>query len=647
MYSNRYVFVIIVEVIILLLLLYIYSYKKTIKEHHTDHSAASNPNVTFYKRNCVVYPVVKKGNGDACAMGTTCGVQGLGCNDCVAATYKNGLTAASPAWAKAAAENGHTLQTSAGEHYAGKAAIAADEETTLALGSGYNRLTFTAPGTVSAVRASLDDDGKVISVDCIPPAPTGEIIHEHFQSYGKNIEFFNNNRIEHFEHIDGSTFNKIVSFFFVVHADKNSDMNSFTVKIRVTPNGPWIIPSLAESTEVTTGSMTTGTLITAMDSMDIGAGTPISDSGDGNDIITIGDIINSSNVALKLHVRASLIEAPNDAGGTISSVHPSYRPLKFKIEIQQSDLVAGAFNINHDSISIIVVPTWKLAQPDATSFFPSRQILALEPENPSELLGTPGGASGQQNLTAFETELKCANDGVGKGWIGGQKCIEHTYTYMIPPDNNSSLTHWDTHINTTSLYHNKDINSHTIGTNVPYMLLNAPSAAAINVLFSTHIDGSAAAASFKEDVANGITKKDGAKAFGNYWKRITGDINAFNTSQRIGDNKFKFFDNLVSDTEVAAKKTAVRSLIYAIKNYLDVERVKPREGRDDNGKIADGVLDILLWFSLPGHMTRMGSIKPTGDNTALAAVKVWGKNSPGGSVHYVLPGKFTTKVEAF
>jgi len=638
MYSNRYVFVIIVEVIILLLLLYIYSYKKTIKEHHVDHSPASNPNVTFYKRNCVVYPVVKGTANVQCAMGTTCG--GQGCEGCNPATYKNGLTGAASAtgtpWATAAAKNGHTLQTSAGEHYTTVGDRATDEATTLALGSGYNRLTFTAPGTVSAVRASLDDAGKVISVDCIPPAPTGEIIHEHFQSYGKNIEFFNNNRIEHFEHLEASTINKIVSFFFVVHADKNSDMNSFTVKIRVTPNGPWILAGVDESTEVTTGSMTTEALITAGNYKIIGAGTPIP-AIDSTNIITIDDITNSSNVALKLHVRASLIEAPSDTGATTSSVDDSYRPLKFKIEIQQSNLVAGAFNINHDSISIIVVPTWKLAQPEATSFFPSQQILALEPKIPSELLG------GQLKLNKFEDELKCAD---AEGWTGGQKCIEHSYTYMIPPDNNSSLTHWDTHINTTSLYHNKDINSHTIGTNVPYMLLNAPSAAAINVLFSTHIDGSAATASFKE-VANGITKKDGAKAFGNYWKRITGDINAFNTSQRIGDNKFKFFDNLVSDTEVAAKKTAVRSLIYAIKNYLDVERVKPREGRDDNGKIADGVLDILLWFSPPGHMTRMGSIKPTGDNTVLTAARGWGINSPDGSVHYVLPGKFTTEADPF
>jgi len=572
MYSNRYVFVIIVEVIILLLLLYIYSYKKTIKEHHTDHSDTANPNVTFYKRNCVVYPVVKDGSGKQCAMGTTCGTNlSKGCDGCTPANYRLGMTTAtgtrSVDWADAAAKNGNTLQSTAGRFYADDPTIASDEAASAAVNVSKRKgnIGFTVS---DAYRASLDSDGKVISVDCIPPAPTGEIIHEHFQSYGKNIEFFNNNRVEHFEDTADGV-NKKVIYYFALHADHKSFLTSFTVKLNITPNGTWKTTAVGGSFPLSETETTA-----AMSLIDVSASVDKQVGAIGASPLTVSNIKSGSD-NLSLNVKVKLIEgrspAQDAARADGNTVHADYVPTKLRFEITQSGTAGGTFNINHKSISIILLPTWTGNTPwdadgAATSTTMAKfynnvkpEVIALEP------------ATGL--YSTFENDITCATN-------KGQKCIDNTYKYIAQPDDDSPFTLWDTHINNTHLYHNNDIKSHTIGTNAPYMLLNAPSAAAVNLLFSTYIDG------LSFNVATGITKKDGAKAFGNYWKRLLDN-----------DDKANFFKELVTETATAAaKKIAVTKLITAIYAYLLDQTLLEKASRDDYGKIAKGVHAILLWI---------------------------------------------------
>ena len=583
MYSNRYVFVIIVEVIILLLLLYIYSYKKTIKEHHTDHSEAANPNVKFHKRNCAVYPVVKYGSthptlaGNQIPMGVVCN----NTTSCDTGTYKKELQQAT--WTPTAAEAaaGKTKESMAGENYDTVAQREADEAASAALNESQRRdIGIAANGNYAF---SLDSGDKVISIDCIPPAPTGQIIHEHFQSYGKNIEFFNNNRVEHFEDVVAAPDEK-VKFYFAVHADHKSSLVSFIVKVNITPNGTW------KTTPMANGSIPLSvSKLSSTNAMSAVTGGGAAGSAVSNPMLV--PTITSGATPLQLSIRVFPIE--QTAGGAAARalgnpVIAAYKPAKLRFEIWQptANKSVSVFKINHKSISMTVEPTfagntqWDAAtaagHATMSKFYNNVKpsVIAIEP---------PASVDTTTKLTAFEASIKCATIG------GGALCIDNTYKYIAQPDDDSPLTLWDTHINTPSLYHNKDIKSHTIGLNAPYMLLNAPSATAVNALYTTHLNGSSSVLT-----QIGLSKAAAAKELGNYWKRL-----------RDNDDKANFFKELVPGTD-SVKKTAVTKLITALYAYLTEQKDYVLASRDDGGKIADGVHAILKWIPVNSNLLGTG-----------------------------------------
>tara|TARA_B110000208_G_scaffold182792_1_gene234862 strand:+ start:41 stop:1696 length:1656 start_codon:yes stop_codon:yes gene_type:complete len=435
-------------------------------------------------------------------------------------------------------------------------------------------------------RASLDSEFKVISVDCIPAAGTSEIIHEHFQSYGKNIEFFNNNRVEHYE--DPTPVDKKVIYYFALHTNHKAPLLTYKIKLIIIPKAPWSAKTAsggaATRAVFLTLAQTVPTAAVGVESVESVIVPNVYSNGDGAS-------------GLRLDITVERLEVRDHLGAASNIVPGNYRPEKLKFEIKQDAAQTPIFNINHKSISMVLEPTWTpLASGGIAKFYSDldSEVIALEPP------------SGTADLAIFEGSLKCVN-------AKGQTCIDKTYANIAQPDGSSSYTHWATHVDNSHLFYNKDIDSHTIGVKPPYMLLNTPSVA-VSALYEAWVNTSSQLLIDSPSGSN--NRSEAANAFGNFWKRLLAN-----------EDKINFFNELSSSTVPADKVASVYTLMKAFKSYLSDQKNVSRGARDDDGKSADGVHAIVVWF-----VTNATTLTALPQLTALAITTLTLAKDWGGAV---------------